>query len=75
MTESIEVYREEVAFLNEENERMRGALEFYQMEAYAISQNFNKNDMALLGSITVLKLDAGRRATEALSGQSLREKE
>ena len=44
--------------------RMRDALKFYELEAEAISMNMGKNDEAVLASLTVLSLDAGKRARD-----------
>jgi hypothetical protein len=51
-------------------ERMSEALRWYGDEAYALSSNMNmQKDMAILASVQVLALDAGKRATDAVGAQ------
>jgi hypothetical protein len=49
--------------------RMRAALEWYRDEAKALAKNVESgaHTQAVLASLTVLALDAGRRADEALA--------
>jgi len=48
-------------------DRTQEALQWYGKEAFAILENLvKKNDMAVLASVTVLELDAGKRAKDIL---------
>ena len=51
----------------DEVEQLRIALAFYRDEAESIARHFDKNDDAVLASVTVLKLDAGCRAKALLN--------
>lgn len=50
-------------------EQLKSALEFYRLEAAAICKNMadGKHGDALLASLTVLSLDGGKRAREAVT--------
>lgn len=50
-----------------EIEQLRDAVKFYGGEAEAIARHFNKNDGAVLASVTVLKLDGGIRAKKLVA--------
>ncbi len=54
----------DLAWAADEIAKLRLALRFYASEAEAIARNFDKNDDAVLASVTVLKLDAGNKAKE-----------
>lgn len=43
-------------------DKIISALSWYAKEAVAISKNFDKNSDAVLASVVVLKLDAGKRS-------------
>lgn len=58
----------EIHRLNEENDILRAALEWYATEARALAENMTaKKDMAVLASVNVLALDAGKRASDVLT--------
>ena len=59
----------EIETLLEQNAKMRSALLWYADEAKAIAQHMTEkyNEQALLASMTVLALDAGNRARQALA--------
>ena len=63
--------------LRKDAERMRTALEWYADEAKACARNSSKSDhastQALLASVTVLSLDNGRRAADAICTTTPRE--
>jgi hypothetical protein len=42
--------------------QMQEALDFYRFEAEAIAKNLGSNDEAIIASLHVLSLDAGKRA-------------
>ena len=63
---------EYLSVINDKNKKiaeLEAALEFYRLEAESIANNFDKNDDAVVASMTVLKLDAGIRAKRALEGK------
>ena len=53
---------------NTEIEKLKQALLFYALEAQAIANHYGTNDEAVIASIMVLKIDAGKKAFNVLKG-------